>query len=372
MSELKFPFARSHPLENLFLDPDNPRLPTSIKRSQEEIIAYLSHHSAIEDLVSSISENGFFYAEALVAIPSRVVSASDINDESQLIVVEGNRRLTALKLLQQPELAQRRSIRSIAENASDRPSSIPIIIYENRESVLQFLGYRHITGVKPWDPLAKARYIQQLFERSAKELSFEERYREVAQMVGSKPQYIRRSLNALVAIQIAEENTFFDLPLEIDDIEFSFVLTALGYSEVQRFVVYNSERLTNWHLVEQREHVNLDSLKKLFAWMFEPTKAGGTRLGESRNIKKLAAVVATPRALERFESGLSIDQAYLASQGVDDDFMQNLNDSHHYLNAASQALAYISFSEVAYEVSINVSKQARHIQRTLESKRDED
>lgn len=367
-----FPFAINHPLDQLFLDPNNPRLPASLQRDEETIIKYLSHHAAIEDLVSSIGENGFFFAEALVAIPMAEIDASGIDEGVPLVVVEGNRRLTALKLLADPENAERKALKALCEAADHKPQNIPVIVYESRESVLQFLGYRHITGVKPWDPMAKARYIQQLFERLPAEDSFMDRYREVAQIVGSKLQYIRRSLNALAAIDIADQNEFFDLDIKSEDIEFSLILTALGYSEIQKWVLNESDDLENHHLFEQQNRVNVENLAKLFAWMFEVGKSGATRLGESRNIKRLAAIVSTPRAMERFESGATIESAYLASKGSDDEFLQFLREADDNLKEASQLIAYVDFRDIFLDMANSLFKQSKHVQRSLESKRDEE
>ena len=78
------------------LDPENPRLATSVKRpTQQELIADLLEHEEVMDLVRDIARQGYFPNELLVAI----------RDGPNTIVVEGNRRLAALKLLLNPELA---------------------------------------------------------------------------------------------------------------------------------------------------------------------------------------------------------------------------------------------------------------------------
>lgn len=360
-----FPFHKNHNVDLLLLDPQNPRLPGSVGRDEESMIAYLSHHAAVEELVSSIGENGFFFAEALVAVPvDEVESKDEITDETPLIVVEGNRRLTALKVLQNGELTPRRAIRHAAESAQIRPASVPIIIYKNREAVLQFLGYRHITGVKPWDPLAKARYIKQLFEDQPSTDPFADRYREVAQMVGSKPQYVRRSLNAVSALELAKGNDFFELDLDEEEIEFSFILTAIGYSEIQNYILNNESDVT-LHIIENTDQVDLKRLSELFSWMFAESRSGSTRLVESRNIKKLAAIVAAPKALERFRSGANIEQSYLATKGVGDEFAKYLRDADDSLTEASSIIAYVTYSEIVFEVSESAYRQSRHIMNSL-------
>lgn len=364
---MPFPFHKNHKVDYLFLDPNNPRLPSGVEREENSIVAYLSHHAAVEELVSSIGENGFFFAEALVAIPFDDMDPEKITDETPLIVVEGNRRLTALKVLKDPESSPRKSIRSAVDEAEHRPDEVPIIVYRNRSDVLQFLGYRHITGVKPWEPLAKARYIQQIFAALDNEHSYEDRYREVAQIVGSKMQYVRRSLNALAGYEFAKERDFFEIGIDEDDIQFSFILTALGYTEIQSYVLGVDAGDEPMHIVERQSQIQEDRMRSLFRWMFEEGVNGTTRLIESRNIRKLAAIVASQKALERFSSGASIDQAYLVTRGASDEFTQYLRNADDSLTQASSVLAFVDYSEITHEVADNAFKQARHIFKTLDS-----
>ena len=57
--------------------------------SQQEIIQYLFDHDKAMDLVQSIATRGYFPTEPLLVIKER----------KQLVVVEGNRRCAALKVL---------------------------------------------------------------------------------------------------------------------------------------------------------------------------------------------------------------------------------------------------------------------------------
>ena len=81
-------------LDNLSLDLENPRLPMSFRkevRSKESIINWLLEDASIIELMLAIGENDFFIGEALLAIES--------GEEGKYIIVEGNRRLASLFLL---------------------------------------------------------------------------------------------------------------------------------------------------------------------------------------------------------------------------------------------------------------------------------
>ena len=83
-------------LDELMLDPRNPRLGRrnlSRQLSQAEILEVIRSWD-LEELAVSFIESGFWPQEALVVVRDPEV------DAAHLIVMEGNRRLGALKLLQ--------------------------------------------------------------------------------------------------------------------------------------------------------------------------------------------------------------------------------------------------------------------------------
>jgi ParB-like chromosome segregation protein Spo0J len=79
----------------LLLDSSNPRLsePGELAASQGDIISELVSHEKVETLAKSISANGYFPNEAPFVIKA----------EDYYIVVEGNRRIAACKILLNPE-----------------------------------------------------------------------------------------------------------------------------------------------------------------------------------------------------------------------------------------------------------------------------
>lgn len=151
------------PIENLIFDPENPRLPETLRAKKDlpeyerSVINWMLQFENVTELMGSIGEKGFFPAEPILVVAS---------ENGKYEVVEGNRRLTAVKILNNPEQAdkKKKSIEEILKesNADKIPESIPSIIFEKRDEVLFYLGYKHITGVQSWDSLAKAKYLKQL------------------------------------------------------------------------------------------------------------------------------------------------------------------------------------------------------------------
>lgn len=146
------------PVEALDFDPMNPRWPRYLVKGDDgEVIEWMLKEANVVELMWSIGEQGYFEGEPLIVVPSQ-------EKAKHYEVVEGNRRLTAVKLLSHPELATTRknAVREAAEAAHHRPTELPVLIFDGRSEVLRYLAYRHITGIEPWGPLQKARYLKQL------------------------------------------------------------------------------------------------------------------------------------------------------------------------------------------------------------------
>ena len=75
------------------LDKKNPRLPENmLNESQRGIIYYMVEEFKILEIAKSIVKNGFFINESPIFV----------KEGGHFVVVEGNRRITALKLLRDP------------------------------------------------------------------------------------------------------------------------------------------------------------------------------------------------------------------------------------------------------------------------------
>ena len=118
------------PLDQLHLDPENPRLPKGMRTADESAILQwiLVNGCLPPGLMESIAGSDYCYAEPLLVVPA----------QDGYVVVEGNRRLAALRLLHKPELASLRekTIAEIADNARHRNIlDIPVICCRNRREL---------------------------------------------------------------------------------------------------------------------------------------------------------------------------------------------------------------------------------------------
>ena len=279
----------------LHFDFENPRLPSSVDGTDDAaVLRWMLADASLLDLMDSIAAHGYFDGEPILAVRRR---------QSGYVVVEGNRRLAAIKLLQDPDAAptRKRSVKELVSSAAHKPTEIPALIFHARTDILQYLGYRHITGVKEWEPLAKARYVRQLFDNTKG--SDAERFRELARNIGSgkRADYVARLLTAFALYERTEEEDFFNIPaLSEDSLKFSFFQVALNHLPVVEFFGIGSAQDISLEGLKKKH------LKEFVTWSFRRREDGTTVLGDSRNMWMLARVVSNERALKALRNGDSL------------------------------------------------------------------
>ena len=146
------------PIDNLLLDKENPRIHQDISSdiTQVNLAKFIYDNFGISDLKDSIQKNGYFPVEPMVVIPAGT---------DNYIVVEGNRRLTTIKILCEEEYRNKAVSLGRRDDfiASDKLvvmlKEIPVVVAKDRESVTAYLGVRHLGGVIRWEPLAQSKYV---------------------------------------------------------------------------------------------------------------------------------------------------------------------------------------------------------------------
>lgn len=141
---------------NILLDPSNARVAWIEDESdlnQNNLILQFWQKYDIKELIESICTYGFYQHETIIVVQS-------VNDSDQYTVVEGNRRLTALKSIINPELAPqsyRKWIKAISAKIVSNIDSIEVTIAPTRESALPIIVQKHASeDHSRWRPLMKA------------------------------------------------------------------------------------------------------------------------------------------------------------------------------------------------------------------------
>lgn len=320
------PEMREIKLKELHFDPENPRLPMHLRYAPEdEVLDYLLLECNLIELMLSIGQQGFFIGEPLLVVKK----------DDGYIVVEGNRRLGALKLLQKSAVSNVKpaQVRRVQDESTIQPDLIPSLIFEKREEILTYLGYRHITGIQPWDALAKARYLRQLRTRIPNEHA--EAHKILAKEIGSKAPTVAKLLTGLTLIDKARDlGILSELKLKEEEIPFSLLTTGIGYENICRFIgIENSSDV-------EANNINESNFKEFLTWAFVKNSGSATVLGESRNFDKLARIVGNDQALKELRRGTPIEAADLYTSGPLEAVRKLMLEAEHRINSAQAGLSY--------------------------------
>ncbi|WP_212768919.1 ParB/Srx family N-terminal domain-containing protein [Pectobacterium versatile] len=345
----------------LSFDPKNPRFyRLNDASSDDAVIEEMLDDESVHDLMLSIGQQGYFPGEPLLVFM----------DGTNYVVAEGNRRLAAVKLLNGELSAPARkskSVEDIKNDTANKPIELPCLVYQTREEVLRYIGYRHITGVKEWDSLSKAKYLKELCDEFYQSVSKEELLKNLAREIGSKPHYVGALLTALMLYEKAQETNFYGLRMDENDVEFSYITTSLGYTSI-----------TEWLGLEDKkdfdgDDVDEDNLKNLFAWCFVRDQQGRTIIRESRRLKDIAKIVDNDDAVQNLIETGDIDQAYLYTNGQQEALEESMQAASARLRVVWNMLLKLkSFSNEDEESANQMFEMAKKIRAHIRSVREDD
>ena len=264
-------------ITDLKLDLYNPRLPKSKQGKDEKtVIEFMLLEAATLELMLAIAENDFFAGELLLVV-------EDKTDEGKYIVIEGNRRLTAVKLLGNPELTSVKKIatKEIVDNAKFKPTEVPCLVFEDKNKILKYLGFRHITGIKSWRLLEKSRYLYELRTgNDFKDLSFLDASKEIAKMIGSTSPYVKRLLISFELYKIVEDEAFYQID-GLNDTRFflNYFTDGLNKENIRNFIN------VNLNYENPLENLDNEHLKQLTHWWFEKSEGQSRVIGDRKSTR---------------------------------------------------------------------------------------
>jgi hypothetical protein len=348
-------------IENLQLDHLNPRLPERLRGAGDnEVLNWMLSDATLIDLMASIAENGFFPGEPIIAI----------QEGKHFIVIEGNRRLAAIKLLNNPDLAtiSPKSVQTLSEEANQKkniPKKVWVYVVSERQEVENYLGFRHVTGVKQWPVISKARYLNHLYQQ--KENTSYEVYKELAREIGSKAPYVRRLLTGYKAFELIQSRKYYNITdLDEENFDLSLITDAITmHSALSNYMGVDMESDTPF------ENIDQERLREVTFWLYEKLSNGKTRIGDNRNLRVLNKVMQNIEAREAFIRGeKSLKEASELTDIADENIRLYLNKALQSLTEA-QKIVHRSNSpnksdrEVAEEIIDSADLIRRAISKKL-------
>ena len=314
------------PVAALRLNPKNPRLPEGAPTDQASLRALIEAKYNPIAIARSIATHGYFSSEPLIVQKKG----------STYLVLEGNRRLVALTLLASPNLARDRDLRpewkalsTKAKKSGLLPNLIPAVPTTDPKKIDAILGYRHISGIQPWDPYNKSRFVAHLVEQS------KSTFDEIALLVGERPGEVRSMYRNFAIVRQADRRRLDTRAVKAG---FGVFTRAMGSVAVQRFIGAPPPKG-----VRAREDPiakkNIAKLRRLFLYLYGGRDRSGRVIGESRDLSILADVLGSAEGRTVLQKTGDLDAAYEAIGGFEQRLLDRLATARKALTDAKVDIA---------------------------------
>jgi hypothetical protein len=356
---------RGCPTSLLEFDRTNPRLLTGDDygtSADEDIIAALNEIAPLEEVITSICTNTYLDFEPLIIIGK---------DGGPYRVLEGNRRLAAIKLISDPNLAKRCriSMPRISKDVLESVKAVTVWRVENDNDAQAFIGFKHINGPSRWDAYAKARFVSDWYKRERPSgLTID----QIARQLGDDNDTIRAYISSIYVLEQAENRNLFEIKNRFNRGKFAFshLYTALGRAEYQEFLGlekgWNKEPVDN-----PVDRGNEDKLKEVLLYLYGDKREEKQSLIKSQNpdLKHVGEVIANPVALEKLRGGATLSVAYNDVRSPYDVFSEVIAQATLKLTAVMEALPKYNGEENLLVIAEEIVEQAETLLDAMKRKR---
>lgn len=343
---------------DLHFDRENPRLAEygiTAKTGEDEILTILWDAMDVRELVQSIAASGFFPHEPLMIV----------RENGRDVVIEGNRRLAAVKVLLHHDLVAKNKweVPNLPTKAREQLSELPVIV-STRKETWRYLGFKHVNGPAKWSSFAKAMYIAEVHR------TFNVPLADIAEQIGDRHNTVQRLYRGLMVVEQAEKLKVFDRENRYNSkFAFSHLYTGLDYDGITDFLKIRPEdEETDQPVPSARKR----ELGEVLLWMYGSKKENRPPVVESQNphLRQLNEALKSKEATGALRAGADIDTAFQLSRPPDVVFEEALLAAKRALSKAQASITDgYGGSEELLRVAGSVSKMAEDLYAAMELKR---
>ena len=356
----EIPLQQSYVIEiaRLHFDPFNPRYSAENRPPYEndaQIVESLYESSDLGELLQSISTSGYVDIEPLVVL----------GHEEQLIVLEGNRRLAALRLLTEPSLASSCGITPppVAPGKEFTFTAVSVYRVSHRNEARDFIGFKHINGAHRWDSIAKARYAAAWLDEERHKGGTGLTLKEIARRMGDRHSTLQRMVSGYYVLRQAEELSLFNP----DDREqgkkffFSHLYTALTRPGYRQYLGLADESRSAEPKTNPIDDQHLPQLKQVLLWLYgsDTDQVPAVIRSQNPHVRQLGEVLEHAKARTIMLESNDLTRAYAQVDSPYRQFERHLVEVH---GASEECLRKVSaytgqdltLMELAEETNKNV------------------
>ena len=313
------------PVSTLAFDRKNPRLAESdISTKERDLVKFLWETMDVRELMLSIAASGYFRHEPVIVA----------KEHGENVVIEGNRRLAAVKLLRDPAL--RKGLRGNMPSASDEIcrsiEQIPCVL-GSREEAWRYLGFKHVNGPAKWSSYAKSQYVANVHREYGVPLD------EIATQIGDTHNTVRRLYRGLMVIEQAERTGAYDRKDRwAGRLYFSHLYAGLQYDGIAAFLRLRPAEDEQSQPVPEE---NVPELRQFLVWLYGSKSEKVQPVIQSQNpdLRRLDAVLANTESLAHLRRGMSLSAAFETSRPSANVFSEALVGAKENLEKARATLS---------------------------------
>ena len=338
--EPTFPVA----IDRLRFDPENPRFVDFTGNTDFEIVKFLYDDADLDELVQSISSSGYIDFEPLLVLKE--------NDD--YIVLEGNRRLGAVRLLRSPELQQELGV-TVGPLSSEIYASMDdlrVLEMQTRVQARAFIGFKHINGPHKWDSMAKAKYAAEWLKDGGD-------IKELSRTLGDTHNTVRRLVFGWMVLKEAEDNGYNLEQRMPKRFSFSHLYTALSRPGFRSYVGLSEDPADTPLKPNPIAPENLSKLREMMVWLYGDKNSNTSPVIKSQypDLNRLNEVLQHKEARQFFLSRENLNEAHAIIEPKSVRFSDALIAA---LQSAKEALSYVP----EYDQDTALIDNARSLNRT--------
>ena len=331
-----------------------------------EIITYLMERADLQELIDSIAYSGYIDIDPLIVH----------KDGDALTVLEGNRRLAAIRLLSDEKLAGACGVQvpRVSEEVAGTLGVVTVYAVGERADARDFIGFKHINGPHRWDSVAKGRFAASWYkEELAKAQGMS--LRDIARRMGDRHDTIQRMVAGIFVLDQAKHNRIFDVSDRYPGRPFAFshLYTALTRPQYRDYLGLSPDWRTNDPEPDPVPADNLERLGQVMVWLYGSADDDKPPVVTSQNphVKQLGEVLAKPKAMAILMTEGDLKAAYAEVHTPASQFEENLVKAHQAAERASSKLASYTGSDAALlDVAAELDSNTALIHRTMRAVRD--
>lgn len=277
---------------DLHLDLRNPRVTEADFDDEEAVLEYLIDYVDVDELIQSILSSGWLDYEPLIVL------------EGDNVVLEGNRRLAALRILSDRDLRQKLKIDLPTEPGAEAlPQSIRVHPVKSRSEARDFIGFKHINGPFKWDALAKAKYAAEWVDDGAD-------IKQISRRLGDNHNTVVRLVNGWRVLCQSYAAGFDRSETTKKSFPFSHLYTALARPNIRRYLRLPEGAKSEVFSKDPVPADETENLRRLMSWLYGQNNEPAVITSQNPDLNHLVDVLGHETARTMLEAKRDLNAAY--------------------------------------------------------------